>query len=77
MNKKKIISIIVVSLVLIGLIIFASTYKLSDSHLRAEGVRVRVNEGALLVSECDEGNAIYCKKTLEVNKEEQELYFEF
>ena len=36
-----------------------------------------MGEGALLVSECDEGNAIYCKKTLEVNKEEQELYFEF
>ena len=77
MNKKKIISIIVVRHVLIGLIVFDSIYNLSDSHLRAEGVRVRVGEGALLVSECDEGNAIYCKKTLEVNKEEQELYFEF
>ena len=41
--KKKIIEVVITGVVLVGLIIFASTYKLQDSHLRAEGIRVRVN----------------------------------
>ncbi len=77
MNKKKIIILILIGIVLLGLIVFASVYKLEDSHLRAEGIRVRVNEGALLVSDCDEENAIYCKKTLQVNGEDQVLEFRF
>lgn len=77
MKKGKIIGIVVLALLLIGLILFASTYKLEDSHLRSEGIRVRVPEGSLVVQDCDEENAIYCKKTLEVNGEEQILEFEF
>lgn len=77
MKKWKIVGIVVVVVLLVGLIIFASTYKLEDSHLRKDGVRVRIPEGALVVQDCDEENAIYCKKTLEVNGEEQTLEFEF
>ena len=77
MKKGKIIGIVVICVILVGLIIFASTFKLEDSHLRSEGVRVRIPEGALVVQDCDEENAIYCKKTIEVNGEEQTLEFEF
>lgn len=75
--KKKVIGAIILGVVLVGLIVFASTYKAQDSHLRAEGIRVRVNEGALVVSGCDEKNAIYCKKVLEVNGKDQVLEFQF
>lgn len=75
--KKKVIGAIILGVALVGLIIFASIYKAQDSHLRAEGIRVRVNEGALVVSGCDEENAIYCKKVLEVKGKEQVLEFQF
>ena len=42
MNKKKWIGIIIVLIVLVGLIAFASTKEFSDSHLRAEGKRIWV-----------------------------------
>lgn len=77
MKKSKLIGVIVIALIVIGLIIFVSVYPFRDSHLRVDGIRVRVEEGALLVSECDEENAIYCKKTIEVNGEDQVLEFEF
>ena len=77
MNKKKKIIIIVIGLIIIGLLIFASVYEFSDSHIRVDGIRVRVNEGALVVSECDSSNAIYCENNIEVNGEEQHLVFEF
>ena len=75
--KKKVVGVLIVIVILVGLIIFASIYKFEDSHLRAEGVRVRVNEGALVVSGCEEENAIYCKKVLQVNGEDQVLEFQF
>lgn len=79
MKKSKIIGIIVISVVVIGLIVFASTYKFSDSHLRSEGVRVRVGMGAMYVDGCEEDsvNAIYCKKIINVSGEDQILEFEF
>ena len=77
MKKRKIIGIGVALLCLVALVVFASCYQASDSHLRVEGVRVRVPEGSLVVSDCDEENATYCKKVLEVNGEEQTLEFEF
>ena len=77
MKKSKIVGMVVVAVILVGLIVFASTFKLKDSHLRSEGIRVRIPEGALVVQDCDEENAIYCKKTLEVNGEKQTLEFEF
>ena len=79
MKKKKIIGIIIIAVILVGLIIFASTMKLSDSHLRVEGVRVRVIDGALLVDGCveDTRNAAYCEKIINVNGEEQHLEFKF
>ena len=79
MKKKNIIGVCIVGVILIGLIVFASVYQFSDSHLRAEGIRVRVNEGALLVDGCDNDTetAIYCKKVMEVNGEDQTLEFEF
>ena len=77
MNKKKIIGIVVIVIVLLVLICFASFYQLSDSHLRSEGIRVRVNEGALVVDGRDEANAIYCKKVMNVGDEEAVLEFKF
>ena len=77
MKKSKIIGIIIISIILVGLIVFASTYKLKDSHLRRDGVRVRIPDGALVVQDCDEENAIYCKKLIEVEGKEQTLEFEF
>jgi hypothetical protein len=79
LKKGKIIAIVAVILVIVGLLIFASTHKYEDSHLRLEGVRVRVGENALLVDGCDEEtqNVAYCEKTIEVNGEDQKLIFEF
>lgn len=79
MKKRTIVGIIIAGIILIGLIIFASTKKFEDSHLRVEGIRVKVNDGALVVDGCDEktANAAYCEKTLTVNKEEQKLVFVF
>ena len=77
MKIRKGIGIIITLIILIGLIIFISTKEFSDSHLRAEGKRIRVNEGALVVDGCDEASAIYCKKTLNVAGEEAVLEFSF
>ena len=77
MKIRKGIGIIIVLVILIGLIIFISTKEFSDSHLRAEGKRIRVNEGALVVDGCDEASAIYCKKTLNVAGKEAVLEFSF
>ena len=77
MKIRKGIGIIIVLVILIGLIIFISTKEFSDSHLRAEGKRIRVNEGALVVDGCDEASAIYCKKTLNVAGDAAVLEFSF
>lgn len=79
MKKGKIIAIVIVVLVLLGLIIFASTRTFKDSHLRIEGVRVRVGENALLVDGCIEEtkNVAYCEKNIKVAGEEQKLVFQF
>ena len=77
MKIRKGIGIIITLIILIGLIIFINTKEFSDSHLRAEGKRIRVNEGALVVDGCDEASAIYCKKTLNVAGKEAVLEFSF
>ena len=77
MKIRKGIGIIITLIILIGLIIFISTKEFSDSHLRAEGKRIRVNEGALVVDGCDEASAIYCKKTLNVAGDAAVLEFSF
>lgn len=79
MKKSTLIGIIMASIILIGLIVFASVKKYDDSHLRVEGIRVRVNEGALVVDGCDEktANAAYCEKTVEVKGKNQKFVFEF
>ena len=85
MNKKKIIGIIIVSIILIGLIIFASTKKFDDSHLRKEGIRVRVENRPIFVSVYDEGvngcttnegDITYCEIILPVKDKEAKLVFE-
>lgn len=77
MKKLKLIGLIVAIVVLVGLIIFASVHKNSDSHLRVDGIRIWVNEGALLVDGCDESDAIHCKKTIKVAGKAQTLEFNF
>lgn len=78
MKKVKIVGLVLTLVLLGGLIIFASTHKYDDSHLRVEGIRVKVGEYALLVDGCDEGeNLAYCKKTIEVNGEKEVLEFKF
>lgn len=77
MKKLKIVGITVSILLLGGLIIFASVHTYDDSHLRVEGIRVKVGEFALLVDECDKETETlaYCKKNIEVNGENQVLEF--
>ena len=79
MKKIKIAGIAIVALLLAGLIIFASTREFKDSHLRIEGIRVRVGEYALLVDGCDEKtqNVAYCEKTMKVGGVDQKLIFKF
>ncbi len=79
MKKIKIVGIVLTSLILIGLIVFASIHEFEDSHLRVEGIRVKVGEYALLVDECDKETETlaYCKKVLEVDGEKQTLEFKF
>ncbi len=77
MNKKKIFWGIL-GVVLVGLIIFASTYKYKDSHFRKEGVRVRLDEYALEVDrECDQSDIATCLINLDVNGEKEKLVFEY
>lgn len=79
MKKLKVGGLVVLGIVLIGLLFFASTYKFSDSHLRKDGVRVKLEDGALIVDGCEEdsANAIYCKRKIEVDGKDAELEFEF
>lgn len=79
MKKVKIVGIVVILIILVILIVFASTHKFDDSHLRVEGVRVRVGEYALFVDECDEETRTdaYCEKTIKVNGEDQKIVFQF
>lgn len=80
MKKLKIAGLVLVAVLLIGLIVFASTRKFEDSHLRIEGIRVRMtDEYALLVDGCDEKtqNVAYCEKTINVGGKDQKLVFKF
>ena len=77
MNKKKIFWGIL-GVVLVGLIIFASTYKYKDSHFRKEGVRVRLDEYALEVDrECDQSDVATCLINLDVNGEKEKLVYDY
>lgn len=78
MNKKTVGGIAIAIIILIGLFVFAGTHKYEDSLLRKEGVRVKINEYALMVDTCDEGSDLAtCTKTVEVNGEKQKLVFEY
>ncbi len=79
MKKGKIIILGVSLIVLIGLIIFASTKTLDDGHLRIEGIRVKVPNGTLSVEECDKetANVAYCEKNFEVNGKEAKIEFKY
>ncbi len=76
MKKAKIISLIGVILVIIILIVFASTHKFKDSHLRVEGIRVKVSN-ALVVDGCTKQNDAYCLKNINVAGQKQKLEFNF
>ena len=77
MKKSKIIGVCILVVILVGLFIFAGTFKLTDSHLRVDGIRVRVEEGALYVSDCVYGDAAHCTMMMDVQGEDQTLEFEF
>lgn len=77
MKKQKIIILVLVVGVLGGLLLFASLYKYEDSHVRVEGIRVKVDEYALMVEDCKEKNIAMCKKNIKVGDKEYELLFQF
>lgn len=79
MKKVKIIGIVVAVLVIVGIVVFASTHEYKDSHLRVEGIRVRVPQGSLFVSECDQdkSNLAYCEKTIKVKDRDVKFKFAF
>lgn len=79
MQKGKIISIIVPVIILVALIIFASVKTLDDGHLRIDGVRVKIGEGALTVEDCNEKtkNVAYCEKNFKVNNKDAKMVFEY
>lgn len=78
MNKKTIVSLVVVAFIIIGLFIFAGTHKYEDSYLRKEGVRVKIDEYALIVDTCDEGSDYAtCTKTVDVNGKQAKFVFEY
>ena len=77
MQKKKVIILVGLGVILGGLIIFACTHKYQDSHLRIEGVRVKLEENSLVVEDCDYKNVAYCEKKVKLEDEEQTLAFEY
>ena len=56
MKKKNIIVLILTIGITLGLFAFASLYKYEDSHLRVNGIRVKVDDYALMVDDCSEKN---------------------
>jgi len=78
MKKGKIIGIAVLVILLVGVVIYAATRDYEDSHLKLEGIRVRVPENTIVVDNPDEGaNAVYSKKTLDVNGKSAVLEFKY
>lgn len=79
MNKLKIGGGILVGGLLIGLLVFAMTHKYEDSHLRRDGVRVKLEEYSLLVDTCDEGKSdrASCVKTMKVGDEDVVFSFQY
>ncbi|MCM1053580.1 MAG: hypothetical protein NC483_06380 [Ruminococcus sp.] len=78
MKKLKIGALVVAIALIVGLLIFASTYEFKDSHLRKDGVRVKVDDYALIVDGCEEesANLAYCKKIIEVDGKKEAIEFE-
>lgn len=77
MNKKNLIILVLVIGIIGGLLAFSCFYKFEDSHLRVEGIRVKVDDYALMVDGCSEENAAMCKKIIKVGDKNYELLFQF
>ncbi len=77
MKILKIFGVGLVFLLALGLIIFASVHEYSDSHLRIEGVRVKLYENALMVNDCNFINLAKCEKIINVGGKDQRLVFEY
>ncbi len=77
MKKKNIIVLILTIGITLGLFAFASLYKYEDSHLRVNGIRVKVDDYALMVDDCSEKNAAMCKKNIKIGDKNYELLFRF
>ena len=73
---KKVLGITIIVIILGGLLIFASTHKYSDSHLKKDGYRVRLDGKAIIVDDCDYKDITYCEKKIKVNNEEVTMKFE-
>lgn len=76
MKKGKIIGGIIVIVIFIALIVFACTYDYKDTHLRVDGVRVRIEEGTI-IADCDEADAAHCVEYVVVNDEQQKLEYTY
>ena len=77
MKKLKIVGVVLVLGILIGLLIFAIFHPYGDSHLRIEGVRVRLPENTLIVDGCNFVNLAKCEKIIKVGGKDQRLVFEY
>ncbi len=77
MSKKNLIIFIICGFIIIGLIIFASTREYQDSHLRIEGVRVKLPSGSLVVEDSTCPNVASCTKDLTLNDTKLTLKFAF
>lgn len=68
---------VIVVIVIGGLILYASTKKYEDSHLRAEGIRVKVPDNTIIVDDCSFENAILCEKEINLRGKKNVIAFEY
>ena len=78
MKRNQIIACCIVGIIIVGLIIFASTRQFEDSHLRKEGKRIRMTSEILIVDEAEEEtkNFTYSERTVKVGDKEAKMVFE-
>ena len=69
--------VVIVIIVIGGLILYASTKKYEDSHLRAEGLRVKVPDNTIIFDDTTCKNAILCEKEVNLRGKKNVIAFEY